>query len=156
MPRRLRRWIGAASQARVRYSRPCLVTSSSWVWFLDTTAGELNRVWDTGEEMEAELATEEGEDRYLLGGPAISAEGRGIVLGPNQVYDFVQPPALGGSFDIGNLVAADFVVSVNTAGQIRSQIKSLPPGTEIKGVTVDGEPPAASSPQPRRTGWFRR
>ena len=125
-------------------------------WFLDTTGGELNRVWDTREQMDAELSTEDGEDEYLLGGLAIGAERRGLVLGTSQVYDFVPPPVLGGAFAVDNIVVADFVVSVNIAGQLHSQLKDLPPGTKISGLTVDGEPPKVAPPPARRKGWFRR
>jgi hypothetical protein len=45
--------------------------------------------------MEASLATPEGQDQYLLGGLAMSAERSGITLGPSEVYDFVPPPILG-------------------------------------------------------------
>jgi hypothetical protein len=38
-------------------------------------------------------------------------------LGPAEVYDFVQPPILGGSVAPDNLRPNDFVVAINIAGQ---------------------------------------
>ena len=35
----------------------------------------------------------------------------------------------------------DFVVSLNIAGQLLHQVKTLPPGTKITGFTVDGKLP---------------
>jgi hypothetical protein len=65
----------------------------------------------------------------LLGGLAFAAAERGIVLRPNQVYDFATP--LGGALDVEQISAMDFVVALNLAGQIHDQIRNLPPGTPI-------------------------
>ena len=37
----------------------------------------------------------------------------------------------------GNLTLADFVVTVNIAGQIHGQINDLPTGTSISGLTIN-------------------
>ena len=54
---------------------------------------------------------------------------------------FVVPPVLGGKFDPDNVTVRDFVVALNISGQIHDQIRDLPPGTPIKGFTVDGRTP---------------
>ena len=106
-------------------------------WFLDTMEGTLQRRWGTGEEVEAALNTQEGQDQLLLLGLARSAEALGVSLLGDQVYDLLPPPALGGSFDPAHVVATDFVVAVHMAGQLHEQVRSLPPGTPISGVTIE-------------------
>ena len=34
---------------------------------------------------------------------------------------------------------SDFVVGLNILGQIHHQVRTLPPGTPISGITVDGD-----------------
>lgn len=106
-------------------------------WYLDTLEGTLSQRWPTQEELDSELAMEEGQDRYLLGGLARSARDRGIVLEPQQVYDFRVPPVLGGALDVENIAAVDFVVAVNIAGQLHDQVRELPPGTPIGEVRIE-------------------
>ena len=45
-----------------------------------------------------ELDTEAGQDELLLGGLAVSADARGLVLDEHEVYDFAVPPILGAGF----------------------------------------------------------
>lgn len=106
-------------------------------WWLDTLEATLTRPWATVEELEADLNTFEGQDRYLLAGLAQNAARRGLLPGPDQVYDFRAPPILGGAVDVDNLDVADFVVSLNIAGQIHGQVRDLPPGTPMSGITID-------------------
>jgi hypothetical protein len=112
--------------------------SEDGCWYLDTLEGELTRPWDSREPMEASLATPEGQDQYLLGGLAMSAERSGITLGPSEVYDFVPPPILGGPLKVENITTMDFVVALNIAGHVHDQVRGLPPGTRITGFTIDG------------------
>lgn len=111
-------------------------SGNGW-WFLDTIEGTLARRWATQEELAAELATDDGQDQYLLGGLAFSAHERGIVLEPGDVYDFRVPPALGGPFDIENITAIAFAVSLTIAGQLHDQIRDLPPGTRISEIKIE-------------------
>jgi len=92
----------------------------------------------TRDELQAKLDAEEGQDNFLLGGLAMSAERLGILLEPNEVSDFKIPPVLGGKTGVDNIVKMDFVVSLNIAGQLHDQVRHLPPGSKIKGITVDG------------------
>ena len=107
-------------------------------WWLDTVEG-LTCAWPDAEALKADLATPSGQDRYLLAGLAFEAESRGLVPGPSQVNGFKPPPYLGGAPDVGNVGTTDFVVSLNPAGQIGQQIRNLPPGTRISGVTITGQ-----------------
>jgi hypothetical protein len=47
------------------------------------------------------------------------------------------PPALGGAVDLENVELSDFVLATNIAGQIHQQIKDLPSGTPISGVSLN-------------------
>lgn len=106
-------------------------------WYLDTIQGSLSREWATEQALRTQLQSQEAQDRYLLAVFAMAAERRGLTLGPEQVYDFVPPPALGGGFAIENIQIYDFVVAVNLAGQLHDQIRDLPPGTQISGFVFD-------------------
>jgi len=113
-------------------------------WFLDSIEGSLSKVAATRGELESILGTTDGQDKYLLAGLAIGAERRGLALKEAEVYDFAIPPVLGGSFTEDNVVARDFVVALTISGQIHDQVRNLPPGTPIKGFTVDGRTPQSS------------
>lgn len=110
------------------------------IWWLDTLEGTLTLRWHALGDLQAELNTAEGQDQYLLAGLAFAAGQAGLVPGTRQILSFRHPPALGGQLDIGNVEVSDFVVAVNIAGQIRDQIRCLPPGAKITGVTIDGTP----------------
>ena len=75
--------------------------------------------------------------RYLMIGLASEAESAGLRPGEAEVYSFRVPPALGGAVDLENVELSDFVVATHIAGQIHQQIKDLPPGTQISGVSLN-------------------
>ncbi len=105
-------------------------------WFLDTMDGELAQVWPAGTDVQRAINTTEVEDRYLSMGLARDVERRGVQLDRNEVYTLTPPPVLGGALDAANVSATDFVVAVNLDGQIHDQIRDLPPGTPITGLTI--------------------
>ena len=107
------------------------------VWFLDSLEGTLTLEWPDAHALQAALNTAEGQDQYLLGGLAIGATARGVVPGPDQILTFSVPPALGGSMSPDNIEVMDFVVASSMCGQLRQQIKDLPPGTPITGFTLE-------------------
>lgn len=111
------------------------------VWWLDTLEGALSRPWASREEFAAALSTAEGQDEFLLAGLGMAAEAGGLRPGPDQVYGFIIPPKIGGALDASNIEVQDFVVALYIAGQIHRQIHSMPPGTKITGLTVDGQMP---------------
>jgi len=82
------------------------------------------------------LNTAEGQDRYLLAGLAQAAEQRGLGLAADQIYQFEHPRVLGGEVSPDNLGVIDFVVGLNIAGQIHEQVRDLPPGTPVSGITI--------------------
>lgn len=108
------------------------------VWFLDTVEGRLSREWDDAGSLQASLDTPEGRDTYLMGGLVEAAHEAGVQPGDDEVLSFVVAPVLGGAMEVENVETADLVVSLSVAGQIHEQVKNLPPGTSISGITVDG------------------
>lgn len=106
------------------------------IWFLDSLEGTLTLHWPDGQALQSVLNTEDGQDQFLLAGLAIGAHQRGIVPGPEQVFMFNTPPALGGEISADNVHAMDFVVAASISGQMAAQIKDLPPGTQISGFTI--------------------
>jgi hypothetical protein len=120
------------------------------IWFLSHLDGTLTHEWADRAALDAALATEEGQDEYLLGGLVIGARNAGLVLGPGEVYHFVPPPILGGLIAVENLTVMDFVVSVHIGGQLHDQARHLEPGTPISELRL--EDPARS----KRRWLFRR
>jgi hypothetical protein len=108
-------------------------------WWLDTLEGTLTRPWRTPDELNSALNSDEGQDLYLLGALAMAAQRAGLVAGPDQVYDFMISPVLGGPIEVGNIGVIDFVVGVNIAGQLHDQLRVMPPGTAISGVTISDD-----------------
>jgi hypothetical protein len=102
-------------------------------WFLDTFEGELVRGWPSRADLIAELETEEGQDRYLLGALAMAAfHRRGLNLDSDQVYAYAPPPIVTGRFDVDEIQVFLFSVVVNLAGQLHQQLRTA----------SDGEPEA--------------
>lgn len=106
------------------------------IWFLDLVEGTLSRRWADGDALTVDLDSPEGQDQYLLARLAQGAESLGIVPSNAQVLSFKVPPVLGGATAVSNIEAANFVVSVNLAGQIHQQLRNLPPGTPVAGFTL--------------------
>ncbi len=104
--------------------------------FLDTLGGRLNRVWSDAASLQADINTPAAQDEYLMSGLAQAAEAAGLTPGHDQVLSFKTPPVLGGELSPENLEISDFVVTVNVAGQIHDQVRSLAPGAPITGITI--------------------
>lgn len=107
------------------------------VWFLDSLEGTLTVRWPDAGALQAELNTAEGQDQYLLGGIVAAAHQRGIIPGPAQVLMFSTPPALGGQISADNVEAMDYVVASSICGQLREQLKDLPPGAQVSSVAFE-------------------
>jgi hypothetical protein len=105
-------------------------------WFLDAAGGTLEKIASNVEELKAALSSPEGQDNYLLAGLAHAAETQGLMLAESEIFDFTQPPVLGGKFVVENLKPAFFVVSLNLSGQIHDQVRNLPPGTKISNIKI--------------------
>lgn len=107
------------------------------IHFLDTIEGTLEFVCKTDAELERILDSEETAERFLLASLLAEAERRGITLASNECLNFGLDPVVGGAIDISNVVAQDFVVAVNVAGQLHSQTRNLAAGTPLAFKTVE-------------------
>jgi hypothetical protein len=87
--------------------------------------------------LEAILATEDGENQYLLAGFVERAHREGMALKPDQCYHFKLNPVVGGKLEYGNIEPRNFVLAVNMAGQLHEQTRNMPDGAQIAGFTVD-------------------
>jgi hypothetical protein len=94
----------------------------SW-WLLDHLDGCLTQHWVDRTALVADLATEEGQDRHLLGSLAMAAHHRGIQLAADQVYAFVPHPMVSRDFGVDRIKALSFVVALHLAGQLHSQLR---------------------------------
>ena len=131
--------IGAQTPVLASLFGHVFLTDASGYWWLDPIGASYEHVAPDRETLMATLESEEGQDDLLLGALAMAAERRGLRLGAHQVYEFLPPPALGGGFDVERIQIADFVVSINLAGQIHEQIRDRPPGTRISGLRITDE-----------------
>jgi Domain of unknown function (DUF1851) len=105
--------------------------------FLDTVGGRLDRVWPDAASLQADINTPTAQDEYLMVGLAQAAEEAGLTPDNDQILSFKVPPVLGGQLTTENLQVADFVVTVNLAGQIHDQVRLLPPGAPVTGITIN-------------------
>ena len=107
-------------------------------WFLDTIGGTLQHRWPDGAALQADINTPASQEELLMPELVAAATDVGLVPGRAQVLSFKIPPVLGGSLAVENMEVSDFVVALTVSGQIHRQVKDLPPGTPISGISVDG------------------
>lgn len=86
-------------------------------WFLSTMDGTLTRPWADRGALVTALDTPQGQDEWLLGGLAMSAERRGVHLAEPQVYVFAPHPVLTGKIDAETIVAMDFPIVMSVIAQ---------------------------------------
>jgi hypothetical protein len=134
-------WIGLGGKVPIFASLfgDVFLRSDDGFWWLDTLEGRLALEWPTAGALQTDLATPDGQDRYLLAGLAMSAERHGLILGSHEIYVFEQPPLLGGAVEAGNIGKIDFEVGLCLAGELHVQIQELAPGASISGVAISGE-----------------
>ena len=104
--------------------------------FLDIEAGTFAPTWVTQNDLLADLNSPSGQLRYLRSDLVPEAIERLGEPDLDETFTFRRNLALGGSATIENVGIADFVVTVDLAGQIHAQIRRLPPGTRISGLTL--------------------
>ncbi|KQV58637.1 MULTISPECIES: T6SS immunity protein Tdi1 domain-containing protein [unclassified Caulobacter] len=82
-----------------------------------------------------------GDNEYrdmLLGDVWVQAAARrGLSLDPRECFDWTLPPVLGGQCSVETVTKTLFVVKADLAAQLHQQVKDLPPGAPITGVTLD-------------------
>ncbi|WP_238005276.1 DUF1851 domain-containing protein [Dactylosporangium sp. AC04546] len=131
-------WLGVGGKVPL-FTSPfgdvCLRDEAGF-WWLSLLDGTLELVWQSADQLRAELDSEDGQDLYLLGTLAWAAEQRGIVPTHEQVYAFAVPPVLGGPIGVDHIQVIDFVAIMSFTGQLHEQIRDLPQGAPVSGLTV--------------------
>jgi hypothetical protein len=128
--------IGGKRVIRVTPFGDFFLADKDGIWFLDTIEGIVKPVCKTEDELDALLRNEDMQDEYLLGGFVERAEREGLLPGEGQCYTFKVHPMLGAAIAYDNIEVMSFVVAVNLVGQLLKQIRSMPDGTRISGVTI--------------------
>lgn len=105
-------------------------------WFLDTIEGTLTHRWPNAAALQADVNMSEVQQQLLVVDLASAAAAAGLAPTSDQVLAFKVLPVLGGAIDVANVEVADFVVTMSLTGQIHEQVKDLPPGTGISGISI--------------------
>lgn len=106
------------------------------IWFLDRIEGALTFAAQDHQSLQDTLDAESGQDHYLWYDLLESARESGLQLKPNECFDFIDAPVLGGQAEVGNLKARDFELVLRIAGQVHEQIRDLPVGTELDQLRI--------------------
>lgn len=117
------------------------LSSRDGIWFLDTLEGNIKRLFETREGLDEVLATEHGQDTYLMSPLIDFLVKSNIRLEPTQCYDFKLHPRVGGQIAHENVEARDFVVALNLRGQLHEQVRHLKPGTKISSFKLTDKQP---------------
>lgn len=125
-------------------TEPVLVTAFGDMFFvtpsevvmLSTVTGQLEVPAANLSEFTARLTDADEQDWYLHAGWVQTARRHGLILAPDECYDWIRPPALGGQRQIENIGTINFDVKLHVLGQIYRQIKDLPPGAKIGKLTI--------------------
>jgi hypothetical protein len=111
-------------------------TDTGAVHFLDVGAGALSEVAVSFDEFKSLLSDKEFVLNYFAVEMLADIRHSGCLLNPGQIYSFKIPPVLGGEYVLSNVEPSDIAVHYSIAGQIHEQVRNLPEGTPITGVTL--------------------
>ena len=111
-------------------------TQDGTISLLDPGEGKLRQIAQSIEEFQQLLSDQEFVLSEFLVEDFVSLRNGGKSLSHDQVFGFVQPPVLGGSFGVDNLEPTDMQVHFSLSGQIHRQVKDLPDGTPISNVSI--------------------
>lgn len=121
------------------------------VWRFDIQMGEFTEIAPSVAAFLDEVVVTDGS--WLLGADLLeSFRESGAALQTGQHLSLIMPGLLGGSMEPENLRPIDPATNLYLAGQVVTQIKPLPPGTEVRGfkynlaqktVTFETRPPRA-------------
>ncbi|MGI5191553.1 hypothetical protein ACQEVI_25665 [Promicromonospora sp. CA-289599] len=103
-----------------------LESPDGW-WFLDTVEGTLERRWSSMDGMFAELQGSDGRAEYLLEETLNAALGQGLLLGEDEVFAFLPPPAVTGTMSVSSLAPLRFAIAANLAGRIHGELNGVQP-----------------------------
>ncbi|MFG6463217.1 T6SS immunity protein Tdi1 domain-containing protein [Roseateles sp. DXS20W] len=106
------------------------------IHLLDAGEGKLVRVADSVDEFRG-LIDEEDFVRAFFEVEAIAEmKVAGRTLQPGQVWGFIKPPVLGGTFSTDNYEPTDLAVHFSIQGQIHRQVMDLPDGAPVGSILL--------------------
>jgi len=106
------------------------------ICMLDVGAGTLRRIARDQEDFDALLRQGNNANEWLMIPLVDEAVAAGLTLPPAHCYGFKQPPALGGSYELGNTQVVDLYAHYSTLGQLHAQVWETLPHTD---AAVEGE-----------------
>ena len=115
-----------------------LQDSAGRIIMLDALEGRLKPIFESAEAFAEALKLEPMRDEYLLAGLVIGARSRGLTLGEGECYDFETPPVLGGPIAPERVTKISLPVKSRMAAEIHRQIQSLPEGSRIEKIEIEG------------------
>jgi len=107
------------------------------VHLLDVGGGALEQIADSVDEFRGLLADKEFVTVSFVPSTIVALRDEGKVLGPGQVYSYIKPPVLGGTYSTSNMEPTDVSVHFGILGQIHRQVKDLPEGTPISSIVIE-------------------
>ncbi len=114
-----------------------LADGSDHVAWLNTLEGTVTQVASSIEEWRARARRPEIEEEWFWPGFLESLRRYGTPLGAGQCYGWTIHPLIGGPLEVSNLAPID-IVAYHT---FVSTLHRTPPGTVIRGFTIDGAEP---------------
>lgn len=108
------------------------------IHWLDTMEGKLTRVAASAANFKKLMQQPEHAQEWFMPQLVGDLMTLGICLDEGEVYSCEHPLALGGELVPENIEPCDIYMHMSLQGQIHEQIKDLPPGTEISGITMKG------------------
>jgi hypothetical protein len=120
-----------------RFAELVLQLEDGTVCYLETSTGTLKKIARDKDEFIVRIDQDDNANEWLMIGFVDDCVAAGLTLGDNQCYGFIQPPTLGGQYEVANIEVSDIAVYMSLLGQIHRQIKDLPDGTPIQAVITD-------------------
>lgn len=111
-------------------------TEDGSISLLDPGEGKLRPIAESVGEFEALLSDREFVHSEFLVEAFVALQRAGQVLELGQVFGYIKPPVLGGSFDADNLEPTDIEVHLSLSGQLHQQVNELPDGASISEVSI--------------------
>ncbi len=114
-----------------------IVLDDGTVYMLDVGAGKFEKLADSQDDFIAKIDEGDNASDWLMIPLVDHCVETGLELSDGQVYSYRTPPILGGEYAVENIEVADLAVHFSVLGQIHRQVKDLPDGTSVSGITVD-------------------
>lgn len=108
------------------------VDADGAVGWLQTDSGDLTRVADSVPQFQALLQQEEFADEYFLPGLVRELLLAGKTVGHQEVYSYIVPPVMGGTYSPDNVEAKSVYTHFEITGLFHQQIKDLPDGAKVR------------------------